>query len=139
MISIIIDKNPVPLKRHRHSKNGHTYNPQADLMKQIGWEAKSQFPGSIITTPILVSMTFFIQIPNSLSKRKKLILGGKHVPKRPDLSNYIKFYEDAFNGIIWSDDSLIVELTAKKIYSSNEPRTEINIKEIVCEEESSPT
>jgi len=137
-MQIIISGNPVPLMRHRHTNNGHTYNPQAYLMKQIGWEAKSQFPGDIITTPISISMTFFIPIPNSYSEKKKLALDGKYVPKRPDTSNFVKLYEDALNGIIWSDDSIIVELYAKKLYSSSNPRTEIVIKEIDIEKESSP-
>jgi Holliday junction resolvase RusA-like endonuclease len=44
---------------------------------------------------------------------------GKHHDypiKRPDLTNYIKPLEDIFNGVIWNDDSQVVELIAKKLF-----------------------
>jgi Holliday junction resolvase RusA-like endonuclease len=131
MVKIIIPNNPIPLKRHRHTKHGHTYNPQATLMEQVGRQAKYQFNRPPITNPISVKFTFFTPIPNSYSKKKKLALDGKLNHKRPDLSNYIKFYEDALNGIIWQDDALIVEIYAQKIYSLS-GKTEILIKEY-CE------
>jgi len=124
---IIIPGNPIALKRHRHTKLGHTYNSQSKIMEQIGWQAKTQFPYNVITVPVLVEFTFFLRIPNSLSKKKKVALDGKYVSKRPDTSNYIKLYVDALNGFIWLDDALIVELTARKLYSLDDPRTEIII------------
>jgi len=46
---------------------------------------------------------------------------------RPDLSNYVKFLEDALNGVVWMDDAQIVKLVALKDYSDN-PRVELTIQ-----------
>lgn len=48
---------------------------------------------------------------------------------KPDLSNLVKFYEDAGNGILWHDDSQISSLTTKKILAIN-PITIITIEQI---------
>ena len=67
-------------------------------------------------------------IPKSLSEAKKNAkLWGliKHTAK-PDLDNLEKFYLDCLTGIIFSDDSQVVQLSSKKLYS-NHPRTEIYI------------
>ena len=62
-------------------------------------------------------------IADSLSKKKKdALLGQKH-HKRPDLSNLIKYLEDAAQGILFADDATITTINARKIYDMN-PRTE---------------
>lgn len=81
--------------------------------------------------PLHVEFHFYIPIPKSYSKKvRKAIDEGTHMAvKRPDLSNYIKLVEDACNGILWHDDSQVVQLLARKEYSST-PRTEIIVKEL---------
>jgi len=44
-----------------------------------------------------------------------------------DIDNFSKLWMDAGTGIIWEDDSQIVELTLKKFYDKNNPRIEIEI------------
>ena len=61
-------------------------------------------------------------IPKTLKKVQE----GDHHFKVPDCSNLIKLYEDALNGTIWEDDSIICEIVASKVYSDN-PRTEIQV------------
>ena len=66
-------------------------------------------------------------VPKSWSQKKKNNL--PFATSRPDLSNYIKFIEDALNGHLWMDDALIVKLIAKKHYSEH-PQTIVKVK--VC-------
>ena len=47
--------------------------------------------------------------------------------KRPDIDNYVKFYLDCMNKVVYLDDSQVIELSAKKIYNDKESFTEIVI------------
>ena len=38
---------------------------------------------------------------------------------RPDLDNIVKAAKDAFNGVVWMDDSQIVQMEAMKFYSDH--------------------
>ena len=51
--------------------------------------------------------------------------------KKPDLDNLIKSLFDSISKseIVWSDDNIVCDLRAKKLYSPN-PRIEIEIEEI---------
>jgi Holliday junction resolvase RusA-like endonuclease len=48
---------------------------------------------------------------------------------RPDVDNFCKCGLDALNGIVWRDDSQVVELTVSKFYSSR-PRLELEAVEL---------
>ena len=51
--------------------------------------------------------------------------------KKPDLDNLIKSLFDSISKseIVWSDDAIVCDLRARKLYSPN-PRIEIEIEEI---------
>ena len=68
-------------------------------------------------------------IPKSYSKTARLKAVGEPHQKKPDISNLIKFTEDALNEVLWEDDSCISEITAKKVYSE-EPKTIITVEKI---------
>ena len=78
-------------------------------------------------------MEFYRPVQASISNKERARrLSGAHRPiVKPDLSNYIKATEDALNGIIWTDDNLIVTETAEKKYSDH-PRIviEVNLYEM---------
>ena len=126
-MKIIIPGKPIALRRHRHTKSGHNYNSQRELMNHISFLVKSQWNKKSYNVPLRLFITFFLQIPKS----KKKELHGTFHSKRPDTSNLLKFYEDSLEGVLWEDDCLIVEVHASKVYSKK-PRTEIII-EPVCD------
>lgn len=78
-----------------------------------------------------IEMKFYMQIPKSTSKKKRdLMLRHGILPdKKPDYDNMAKSITDALNGIAYRDDSQIVEAHIYKYYSE-EPRTEVIIKEV---------
>ena len=45
---------------------------------------------------------------------------------RPDSTNYVKGVEDSISGVLWKDDSQIVNLICGKFYS-DKPRIEVEI------------
>jgi len=126
-MKIIIQGPPIPKARHRH-KGKFSYDPQQKLKEDI----KLQMISEMITNAsdlieevsYHVTMIFYMEIPKSMSKIGRMRLNDTPHRVKPDLSNLCKFYEDCGNGIIWSDDSKIVELNLKKFYSDS-PRTVI--------------
>lgn len=73
----------------------------------------------------------FYPIPLSTSKkRKQAMLDGSIRPQvKPDLDNIEKIIYDALNGIAYTDDSHITEMSISKHYSDS-PRVEVIIKEV---------
>ena len=129
-MKLVIKGKPVPLARPRLLTGHHSrvYDPQAtikqDGIQQLRLQNKNKDP---INEPILLDVSYFMPIPNSLSKKKKEeFLGQKH-SIRPDLSNLVKMTEDLIvDANIITDDARITTITAVKVYSDN-PRTELSI------------
>jgi Holliday junction resolvase RusA-like endonuclease len=126
--TIIIPGKPIPLARHRTTRTGHNYHPQAKELKvyqkalNFYWEYKP------LDCPVILSLTFLMPITKASKKSVEDMLNGttKH-DKKPDLSNLIKWVEDAGNGIIWQDDKQIFEIEATKAFAQ-EPQTIIRVE-----------
>lgn len=80
---------------------------------------------------LLVQIQVYLGPPTSFSKKKLLMaLRGQIRPTtRPDCDNYAKSILDAFNQIVWMDDSQIVTLVITKWYGEK-PRVEVTVTEI---------
>jgi len=70
--------------------------------------------------PIEMNIEFYIKIPRSFSKKKKVEMEGTYVVKRPDIDNYIKSVLDGLNEIMFEDDSQVVKITATKKYINDD-------------------
>lgn len=57
----------------------------------------------------------------------KLVFGDK---RRRDIDNYGKILLDSLSGMVFEDDSQIQEMTIKKDYDKEDPRTEIEVFEL---------
>lgn len=112
---------PIPLQRHRHYKD-KCWDPQKkekrlfkELFKiQTKLFTKGCFPAY---SALKMRVEYHMPIPKSYSKRRALETLKKLHTNTPDLSNLIKFTEDALNEVAWHDDSLICEIEAVKLYS----------------------
>lgn len=69
-----------------------------------------------IDQPLHVDLCFMLPRPKKLLTAK---LANKLIPydRKPDIDNFIKSTLDALNGIIWVDDSQVVEIGARKWYA----------------------
>jgi Holliday junction resolvase RusA-like endonuclease len=103
------------LFRNPHSPLGVTashYEPatakawKATVIAQI----VTQKPASPVEGPLALSLRFYLPRPQSLPKREHF-----HV-KRPDCDNLAKAVKDALKGVVYRDDSQIVQLTVTKEY-----------------------
>ncbi len=124
---IQINGTPIPYARPRVTSRV-TYDPRSKDKSRIKkiLLAKGFEPFQI---PLRVNLIFELYIPKSASKKKQLEMKeGKIKPsKKPDLDNLIKFILDCSNGILFSDDSQILEIIASKRFSDN-PSTIIHIE-----------
>ncbi len=134
MLLLEIFGDPIPLKRPRTRKIGgfvSVYDPQKKEKDQVRWQVKSQYREKPLSVPLFLDLIFGLAIPKSTSRiRRKCMLENEIVPmKRPDVDNLIKFILDCLNGILFDDDSQIISLHARKIYSEY-PRTIIRVENL---------
>lgn len=115
----------------KHGLIAMTYNPQSELVKHTQLKIKAQWHCGPLLGAIDLRIRFYMYIPKSTSKKDltAMSVGGIQHTKKPDVSNLIKFYEDAMSGIVYVDDKQVVRVCAEKIYD-NIPRVEIHIIEL---------
>lgn len=124
---------PVAQMRPRFTRRPyvHAYDPvKVKRYKEtLAFHAQNQWAVTPATGPIKLQLRFYRPIQKSVSKAEHARrLSGAHRPiVKPDLSNYIKSFEDGLNGLIWADDNEIVEMVARKYYSDH-PRIEVEIE-----------
>ena len=121
---VIIGK-PMGKERPRFARMGNfvkTYTPGKTKLREseIQVLARQEMKGKEIFTGALeVSMNVGFPIPKSWSKKKtKEATDGILKPiTKPDLDNIAKLVLDALNGIVYKDDSQVVELSISKFYT----------------------
>lgn len=128
---------PVAKGRARISVRGgfaRAYTPE----KTVSFENRVAHAGNqaVVGTPstkaIALQIAVHLPIPASWSKKKQdeAALGVTRPCGRPDVDNFAKAVLDGLNGIVWRDDSQVVQLTATKHYSIS-PRVDVVASEIM--------
>lgn len=101
---------PKPKQRPRFS-NGHTYTPREtqDYENQVRFMVKSQ-----------MDQNGWEPFQDHASMEVWFTFGRKEFKKyhnsRPDIDNLLKAVQDALNGVLYRDDSIITEISARKYY-----------------------
>lgn len=117
-----------------HTGQTHSYTPDStvlyeNLVKYSFLEqcGRKKFEKD---TPVYVSMLARYPIPKSASKKRtsQMISGTIRPTKKPDIDNISKCILDALNTIAYHDDSQVVELVIKKVYSS-EPGVSVYMRD----------
>ena len=75
--------------------------------------------------PVALVVTFHLPRPKSLPRRVR------HVTTAPDLDKLVRCTSDALTGILYADDSQVVDLEAHKVYAAiaSPPRATITLSE----------
>jgi Holliday junction resolvase RusA-like endonuclease len=136
MISLVIPGEVIPQLRPRFSTR-EDFPRDYDQEKCKNYKAyvrilaANAYEGPVLDEPMSLRLTVFRLPPMNWGKAKTAdALRGKLRPtSKPDLSNLLKGIEDALTGIVWRDDSRVVEISLSKWYSPH-PRAEVNIDRV---------
>ena len=136
MVTFKVDGVPVPKGRARYVRRGNhisTYTPEKTrtyetLIKDAARQAMGV--SEPLETPVSLYLYIRVPIPASATKKRlQAIADGSEKPtKKPDASNVLKSVEDGMNGVVYKDDSQIVNIHVTKVFSS-EPGVDICVKE----------
>ena len=135
LITFKVEGNPKAKARPRFARMGTFVRTYTDAKtkayeEQIALIAKQAMGAS---KPLETALDAFIYIslpiPKSHSKkRRENCLNNVEKPiKKPDTDNICKAFLDGMNGVIYKDDSQIVNLFSTKVYG--DPFVEVLIKE----------
>ena len=124
IVTFEVDGDPVPKSRPRFARRGNfvqTYTDAKtiDYETHVAMKARQAIGAS---EPLQGALTVFLYLrylipPSYSKKRKEACLRGVEYPKKIDIDNVYKSITDAMNGIVYTDDSQIVEAHITKVYA----------------------
>lgn len=81
---------------------------------------KSQGETTLFSGPMEMEVIFYMPRTKAHFNSKGELRGDAplHHTNRPDVSKTTRSTEDAMTGVVWEDDSEVVQITARKLYGS---------------------
>jgi Holliday junction resolvase RusA-like endonuclease len=136
-VEFTIAGEPVAQGRPRFSNHGgfvKTYDPakSREAKQHVRYAAKEAMEGiSPLSGPIHMRAEFGIMMPKTL-ERKRTPREREWRTKKPDLDNLLKLVKDAWSGVVYLDDNIIVQVTARKIQCAQgeAPFTRVSFEEM---------
>lgn len=118
---------PIAKERARVTRFG-AYTPARtkEFQRQIQSYARKYAPSKPLEIPLSVQCHFYLARP----KKPKF----QWPATRPDIDNYLKAVMDSLNGILWKDDSLIVQIWSGKHYTSANPIILLRVEDMETNE-----
>ena len=123
IVTFEVEGDPVPKGRPRFARRGqfvqtYTDAKTIDYETHVAMKARQAIGAS---EPLQGALTVFLYLryavpPSYSKKRKEACLNDLEYPKRVDIDNCYKSITDAMNGIVYLDDSQIVEAHITKVY-----------------------
>lgn len=125
-VGFLVPGKPVGKGRPRAAKQGKhitLYTPEKTVSYEstVALAASQAMAGKpLIDGPVSVIMQMVAPVPGSWSNRKKdHALDGIIMPiTKPDMDNVVKAIFDAVNGVVWHDDTQVVDLQVRKRYGA---------------------
>jgi len=113
---------PTSLKRHRHTKYGHSYDPSAK--DKLEFVNKVELPENLLEGALKATLHFYEKRPKCHYRSGRFSdelkpNAPKYNTSKKDIDNFCKFVLDALNKRFYNDDSQIIELCATKNYTKN--------------------
>lgn len=125
MITFTVPGEPVGKGRPRVTLAGgraHAYTPaKTAAYEQLVavYAAAAMKKAPLLEHPVRLRLGIYCKVPGSWSKKRRsdALAGIERPAKSPDIDNIVKSVADGMNGIVWIDDSQIVELVCSKHYA----------------------
>ena len=134
VIMFTVPGEPKGKGRPRLGRSGHAYTPHDTAVYEnlVKVCFKEKYPKHVPLDPdaeVRAEIIAFYSIPKSVSKKKRndMLMGFARPKKKPDCDNIAKIICDALNGIVYHDDSQVVDLEIRKYYS-DEPKVKIRME-----------
>lgn len=116
----------------------------SDNPKNKGWqqvvasaaqEAIAAESGALMAGPVGLTVDFFLQKPKSAPRSLLAHL------KKPDLDKLVRSVKDALTKIVWTDDSQVVTVVARKTFAPEgySPAAQIQVYEVLAPNIDYPT
>ena len=127
MIEFVVRGNPVAQSRPRATRVGNSVrlydeSKTRDFKSYFKFSAALAMRGrQIYDIPLRVTLDVFVAKPKSWPKKRV------HADTKPDLDNFAKAALDAMEGVVYTNDSRIVELQLAK-HLSDFPRCEVKVE-----------
>ena len=138
---MILYGEPVPQGRPKFVRIGnhvHTYDPEKSRSyKQLVRFWVTQHLKKIdgfkpYENALCVDLTFYMSIPASWSKQKRIQASQgviRPIVRNGDIDNMVKAILDANNGLLWADDCIITDISARKRYTADIARVVLKVTE----------
>ena len=106
---------PQPKQRARRGRTGRWYTPAATVAYEaaVGWAAREAGIHQPCTGPVRLAVSLWF--PDR---------------RRRDVDNVAKSVLDGLNGIAWSDDSQVAELSVSRDVDRDRPRALITVESL---------
>ena len=124
IVTFEVEGDPVPKGRPRFARRGqfvqtYTDAKTIDYETHVAMKARQAIGAS---EPLKGALTVFLYLryavpPSYSKKRKEACLRGVEYPKKVDIDNVYKSITDAMQGIVYANDSQIVQAHIKKLYA----------------------
>lgn len=135
-MNFTIEGLPKGKGRPRFTRSGHAYTPDTTRKYEalVTARAKEAMIGKRkIEKPnaVRVDILAIFPVPSSWSKKRRTaaLQGVEHHVSKPDLDNVQKAILDGMNGIVFEDDSQVIDSRTRKAYGP-EPGVKVFIDEV---------
>lgn len=112
LLDLFVPGRPAPQGSKRHVGRGilvESSKAVAPWRTTVAWHAAQVFHGAPLDGPLRVDLDFVMPRPASTPKRST-----PPAIKRPDVDKLQRALFDALSGVVWRDDSQLVDVHARK-------------------------
>lgn len=125
LLKFVVPGKPQGKGRPRFTRSGHAYTPEKTRAyeRQIADVARAAIgPQQPLDCALRLELLIVFAPPASWSKKRRaLALSGFARPMvKPDADNVVKAFGDALEGIVYVNDTQLVEIAARKVYGETD-------------------